>query len=138
MDERFLPAQHRSVADCAAMGLLAVLWLACLVLGVGGASTTRAISDFGLIAAAEWAGVAGLVTARSSTPQHRRMWKLLGRRRCPGAAGRPPGPGTRPPSAAAALTSLPFAAQSLVGRVRQVLDGLMIAASLLLPAGSWC
>jgi hypothetical protein len=30
------------------MGILAVLWLACLV------------------------------TARSSTPQHRRMWKLLG------------------------------------------------------------
>ena len=37
-----------------------------------------------------------------------------------------------PPLAAAALLSLPFAAQSLAGRVRQVLDGLMIAASLLL------
>ena len=52
MDERFLPAQRRYVAECAAMGLLAVLWLACLVLGVGGASTTQAISNFGLIAAA--------------------------------------------------------------------------------------
>jgi hypothetical protein len=31
-----------------------------------------------LIAAAGSAGVACLVTARSSTPQHRRMWKLLG------------------------------------------------------------
>ena len=40
-----------------------------------------------------------------------------------------------PPLAAAALISLPFAAQSLAGRVRQVLDGLMIAASLLLA--SW-
>ena len=40
-----------------------------------------------------------------------------------------------PPLAAAALISLPFAAQSLVGRLRQVLDGLMIAASLLLA--SW-
>jgi len=40
-----------------------------------------------------------------------------------------------PPLAAAALISLPFAAQSLVGRARQVLDGLMIAASLLLA--SW-
>ena len=39
------------------------------------------------------------------------------------------------PLAAAALLSLPFAAQSLAGRVRQVLDGLMIAASLLLA--SW-
>jgi hypothetical protein len=40
-----------------------------------------------------------------------------------------------PPLAASALISLPFAAQSLVGRLRQVLDGLMIAASLLLA--SW-
>jgi hypothetical protein len=39
------------------------------------------------------------------------------------------------PLAAAALLSLPFAARSLAGRVRQVLDGLMIAASLLLA--SW-
>jgi diguanylate cyclase (GGDEF)-like protein/PAS domain S-box-containing protein len=36
------------------------------------------------------------------------------------------------PLAAAALLSLPFAARGLAGRVRQVLDGLMIAASLLL------
>jgi diguanylate cyclase (GGDEF)-like protein/PAS domain S-box-containing protein len=40
-----------------------------------------------------------------------------------------------PPLAAAALISLPFAAPSLAGRLRQVLDGLMIAASLLLA--SW-
>jgi diguanylate cyclase (GGDEF)-like protein/PAS domain S-box-containing protein len=40
-----------------------------------------------------------------------------------------------PPLAAAALITLPFAARSLAGRVRQVLDGLMIAASLLLA--SW-
>jgi hypothetical protein len=39
------------------------------------------------------------------------------------------------PLAAAGLLSLPFAARSLAGRVRQVLDGLMIAASLLLA--SW-
>lgn len=39
------------------------------------------------------------------------------------------------PLAAAALLSLPFAAQNATGRVRQVLDGLMIAASLLLA--SW-
>jgi EAL domain-containing protein (putative c-di-GMP-specific phosphodiesterase class I) len=38
----------------------------------------------------------------------------------------------------AALLSLPFAAPSLAGRVRQVLDGLMIAASLLLASWSCC
>ncbi len=37
-----------------------------------------------------------------------------------------------PPLAAAALLSLPLAAPSLAGRVRTLLDGLMVAASLLL------
>ena len=60
------------------MAILALCWLACLVLGVGGPQTTQAISNFGLIAAAGAAGVACLVTARRSTPQHQRMWKLLG------------------------------------------------------------
>ena len=44
MDERFLPAQRRFVAECAGMALL---WLAYLVLGVGGPQTTQAISNFG-------------------------------------------------------------------------------------------
>jgi diguanylate cyclase (GGDEF)-like protein/PAS domain S-box-containing protein len=155
MDERFLPAQRRFVAECAGMAVVAVLWLACLVLGVGGAQTTQAISNFGLIAAAGSAGIACLVTARSSTPQHRRMWKLLGASALSWGSGQAawtwyetvlgrdvPFPSIADigylaavPLAAAALLSLPFAAGSLAGRVRQVLDGLMIAASLLLV--SW-
>ncbi|HTE70923.1 MAG TPA: hypothetical protein VK942_19560, partial [Actinomycetes bacterium] len=78
MDEPLIPAGRRFVAECASMAVLAVLWLACLVLGVGGPQTTQAISNFGLIAAAASAGIACLVTARRSTPQHRRMWTLLG------------------------------------------------------------
>jgi hypothetical protein len=148
-------SQRRFVAECAAMGILAVLWLACLVLGVGGAQTTQAISNFGLIAAAWSAGVTCLVTTRSSTPQHRRMWKLLGVSALSWGSGQAawtwyetvlgrdvPFPSMADvgylaavPLAAAALLSLPFAAPSLAGRVRQVLDGLMIAASLLLV--SW-
>jgi hypothetical protein len=69
MDERLLPAQRRFLIECGAMAILALCWLACLVLGVGGPQTTQAISNFGLIAAAGAAGVACLVTARRSTPQ---------------------------------------------------------------------
>jgi hypothetical protein len=54
MDERSLPAQRRFVAECAAMAVLALVWLACLVLGVGGPRATQAISSFGLIVAAAW------------------------------------------------------------------------------------
>jgi hypothetical protein len=78
MDERFLPAERRFVAECAGMAILAVLWLACLVLGVGGARTTQAISNFGLIAAAGAAGITCIRTARFSGPQQERMWRLLG------------------------------------------------------------
>ena len=137
------------------MAFLALLWLACLVLGVGGPPTTQAISNFGLIAAAACAGIACLVNARRSPPKHRRMWKLLGASALSWGSGQAawtwyetvlgrdvPFPSLADvgylaavPLAAAALLSLPFAARSLAGRVRQVLDGLMIAASLLLV--SW-
>jgi PAS domain-containing protein len=155
MDERLLPAQRRFLIECGAMAILALCWLACLVLGVGGPQTTQAISNFGLIAAAGAAGVACLVTARRSTPQDQRMWKLLGLSALSWGSGQAtwtwyetvlgrdaPFPSLADvgylaavPLAAAALLSLPFAAKSLAGRVRQVLDGLMIAASLLLV--SW-
>ncbi len=137
------------------MAVLALVWLACLVLGVGGPQTTQAISNFGLIAAAASAGIACLLTARRSPPQHRRMWKLLGASALSWGSGQAawtwyetvlgrdvPFPSVADvgylaavPLAAAALLSLPFAARSVVGRGRQVLDGLMIAASLLLV--SW-
>jgi diguanylate cyclase (GGDEF)-like protein/PAS domain S-box-containing protein len=155
MDERSLPAQRRFAAECATLAVLAVLWLASLVWGLGGPRATQAISNFGLIAAAGAAGIACLMTARWSTPQHRRMWKLLGASALSWGSGQAawtwyetvlgrdvPFPSLADvgylaavPLAAAALLSLPFAAQSLAGRVRQVLDGLMIAASLLLV--SW-
>jgi diguanylate cyclase (GGDEF)-like protein/PAS domain S-box-containing protein len=155
MDQRFLPAQRRFLVECATMAMLTLFWLAYMVLGVGGPQTTQAISNFGLIAAAASAGIACLVTARHSTPQHQRMWKLLGVSALSWGSGQAawtwyetvlgrdvPFPSLADvgylaavPLAAAALLSLPFAARSVAGRVRQVLDGLMIAASLLLV--SW-
>jgi diguanylate cyclase (GGDEF)-like protein/PAS domain S-box-containing protein len=155
MDEQFVAAQRRFVAEGVAMAVLALLWLACLMLGLGGPQTTQAMSNFGLIAAAVSAGVACLVTARRSIAQHGRMWRLLGVSALSWGSGQAawtwyetvlgrevPFPSLADvgylaavPLAAAGLLSLPFAARSLAGRVRQVLDGLMIAASLLLA--SW-
>ncbi len=45
-------AQRRFLAECAAMAVVALLWLASLVWGLGGPRATQAISNFGLIAAA--------------------------------------------------------------------------------------
>jgi diguanylate cyclase (GGDEF)-like protein/PAS domain S-box-containing protein len=155
MVERLSPASRRFVAECAGIVGVTVLWLACLVSGAGGPKTTAAISNFGLIAAAASAGLGCLARGRRSTALHRRMWKLLGASALSWGCGQAawtwyenllgrevPFPSLADvgylaavPLAAAALLSLPFAAQSLVGRVRQVLDGLMIAASLLLT--SW-
>ena len=134
---------------------MAVVWLAFLYWEIGGAQMAAAFSNFGLIAAAMAAGLACLRTARFSSAQQERMWKLLGASALSWGCGQTawtwyetvlgrevPFPSladvgylAAPPLAAAALISLPFAAQSLAGRVRQVLDGLMIAASMLLA--SW-
>jgi diguanylate cyclase (GGDEF)-like protein/PAS domain S-box-containing protein len=152
MDEWALQVRRRFVVECAGIGVIALLWLACLVLGVGGPRATQAISNFGLIAAAASAGLACLATARHGTAQQERMWRLLGVSALSWGSGQAawtwyetvlgrevPFPSLADvgylaavPLAAAALLSLPFAAQNLAGRVRQVLDGLMIAASLLL------
>ena len=148
-------AQRRFLAECAAMAVVALVWLGSLVSGLGGARASQAISNFGLIAAAGAAGITCIRTARFSSPRQARMWKLMGASALSWASGQAawtwyetvlgrevPFPSladvgylAAPPLAAAALITLPFAARSLAGRVRQVLDGLMIAASLLLA--SW-
>jgi hypothetical protein len=145
-------AQRRFLAESAAMAIVALVWLGSLVFGLGGARASQAISNFGLIAAAGAAGITCIRTARFSSPRQSRMWKLMGASALSWASGQAawtwyesvlgrevPFPSLADvgylvavPLAAAALLSLPFAARSLAGRVRQVLDGLMIAASLLL------
>ncbi|HJU02898.1 MAG TPA: diguanylate cyclase, partial [Actinomycetes bacterium] len=152
MIERLLPAQRRFALECAGIAVLTLLWLAFLVPGVGGQQVTQAISNFGLIAAAASAGLACLATARSGSCGHPWMWRLLGASALSWGSGQTawtwyesvlgrevPFPSLADvgylvavPLAAAALLSVPFAARNAAGRVRQVLDGLMIAASLLL------
>jgi hypothetical protein len=60
MDMRAVPAERRFVGEWVTTSVIALLWLACLVLGVGGPRATQAISNFGLIAAAASAGLACL------------------------------------------------------------------------------
>ena len=155
MDMRAVPAGRRFVGEWVTTSVIALLWLACLVLGVGGPRATQAISNFGLIAAAASAGLACLATARRGTGEQERMWRLLGISALSWGCGQAawtwyetvlgrevPFPSLADvgylaavPLAAGALLSLPFAAYNAAGRVRQVLDGLLIAASLLLV--SW-
>jgi diguanylate cyclase (GGDEF)-like protein/PAS domain S-box-containing protein len=155
MNTRTESDQRRFVVECATMAVVALVWLASLVWGVGGPRATQAISNFGLVAAAMAAGIICIRTARFSNSQQQRMWKLLGASALSWGSGQAawtwyetvlgrdvPFPSLADvgylvavPLAAAALISLPFAAQTLAGRVRQVLDGLMIAASLLVS--SW-
>jgi hypothetical protein len=78
MSNRARVAQHRFLAECVTMAVVAMLWLASLVWGLGGPRATQAISNFGLIAAAGAAGITCVRTARSSSSQQSRMWKLLG------------------------------------------------------------
>ena len=135
MENRVLPAQRRFAAEQATIAVVALLWLTCLVLGVGGPRATQAISNFGLIAAAASAGLACLGTARRSSAQHRRMWKLLGVSALSWGSGQAawtwyesvlgrevPFPSLADvgylaavPLAAAALLSLPFAARAWPG-----------------------
>jgi diguanylate cyclase (GGDEF)-like protein/PAS domain S-box-containing protein len=155
MDKRSFPAQRRFVAECAGTAIVALLWLACLVGGLGGPRVTQAVSNFGLIAAAGAAGLACVRAATVGVNRHQRLWTLMGASALSWACGQAawtwyetvlgrdvPFPSLADvgylaavPLAAAALLSLRFGAQSLAGQARQVLDGLMIAASLLLV--SW-
>jgi hypothetical protein len=66
MDERLLPAQRRFLIECAGMAILALCWLACLVLGVGGQQTTHAMALDALAHAA---------AARGDQPGRHGCWR---------------------------------------------------------------
>jgi hypothetical protein len=47
MDERSDTARRRFAAECAGMAAVALLWLVCLVSGLGGPRVTQAVSNSG-------------------------------------------------------------------------------------------
>ena len=135
--------------------LLTGAWTGLIVTGAGSSAFARDLSDFGLTFAAFGAAVACGRTAWRGA-RHRRMWGLLSAACLSWGIGQsiwtayesiPPYREVPFPSfadvgylglvplAAAALISLPTVSQSLAGRVRTLLDGMMIAGALLLT--SW-
>jgi len=125
-----------------------------LVSGAGNDRAAQLVSNAGLTAIALVAGAAAFGRARRDVT-NRRFWRLLGLASLSWGAGQSvwtwyesalgrevPFPSLAdvgylglPALAAAALLCLPVAAETLAGRLRTVLDGLIVAAALLLV--SW-
>jgi len=133
---------------------ITALWSAALVTQQGGAVGSQAISNVGLALAALAASAACARAARRRDA-YRRSWLLLAGfalswgigqilwtwyesivgREVPFPSLADIGYLAAPPLAAAALLLLPGTTQSIAGRIRTVIDGLMIAGSVLLT--SW-
>jgi diguanylate cyclase (GGDEF)-like protein/PAS domain S-box-containing protein len=145
---------RRYIAESAAAVTIAAIWTAVIYTGYGGAAVSQAVSNIGLAAVALAAGLAGAVTARRRRGRNRRVWALLAASAFSWGSGQiiwtwyesvlqhEPFPSLADvgylgavPLAIAAMLSMPTAAQTVAGRIRAVLDGLMIASALLLT--SW-
>jgi diguanylate cyclase (GGDEF)-like protein/PAS domain S-box-containing protein len=133
---------------------VSTLWSTLLVLEYGGPTVSQAVSNFGLVVAALAAAGACALAARRDR-HHRRVWGLLAGavfswgfgqilwtwyesvlgREVPFPSLADVGYLGMIPLAAAALMSLPTGTVSVAGRIRTLLDGVMIAGSLLLT--SW-
>ncbi len=133
------------------MAVVSFSWFTGLLL-LADTPAAQHLSNVGLSAIGAAAGVASLRQARRRVGPLRRFWSLLGAAVLSWAGGQlvwtwyesvlgqeVPFPSLAdvgylglPPLAVAALLSLPLAAPTLAGRVRTILDGLMVASSLLL------
>jgi diguanylate cyclase (GGDEF)-like protein/PAS domain S-box-containing protein len=137
-----------------AVVLVGVTWALSLSV-LADTSAAQHVSNVGLAAVALSAGGAALYRGRAQTGPIRRVWLLFGAAVLSWGAGQivwtwyesvlgreVPFPSAAdigylglPPLAGAALLCLPLAAPTLAGRVRTILDGLIVASSLLLT--SW-
>ena len=139
---------------CLLVGSVVLLFAVVLGTGVGGADTSQAISNIGLVMAALPASIACLIRARSFTGRMRWGWAFVGLGVLSWGLGQLTwvylesfrGDDVPFPSLAdagylgmvlltpAGLLILPSTAQGAANRARSVLDGLMVAASLVLMA----
>ncbi|MDQ4008445.1 MAG: diguanylate cyclase, partial [Actinomycetota bacterium] len=135
----------------ATVAAVSVAWFTALLV-LADTPAAQHVSNLGLAAIGLAAGAAALHQARCQFGAIRRFWLLLGAGVVCWAAGQlvwtwyesvlgqeVPFPSLAdvgylglPPLAVGALLSLPLAAPTLAGRVRTILDGLMVASSLLL------
>ena len=127
-------------------------WIVLLVSRTGDPDGAQLVSNFGLVLSPLAAGAAAIYRSRRSAGPLRRFWRLTGAAALSWGCGQAvwtwyesilgrdvPFPSLAdvgylgmPILAAAALLSLPLNAPTLAGRVRTILDGLIIAVSLLL------
>ena len=134
----------------AAVAAVTVGWVV-LLLSRGDAHSAQLVSNLGLVLSPMVAGAAAIYRSRRSSGPVRRFWRLTGAAALSWGSGQAvwtwyesilgrdvPFPSLAdvgylcmPILAAAALLALPLSAPTLAGRVRTILDGLMIATSLL-------
>ena len=143
-------ANRRYLVTCGIAAAISITWAALLILQVGGASASQTISNFGLLVAA-FAGAAGCFYAARRGDVYRRTWLFLGAasaawglgqvvwtwyestgREVPFPSYADVGYLCLPPLAAIGLLVLPGTTQSLAGRIRTLIDGMMIAGAVLL------
>jgi diguanylate cyclase (GGDEF)-like protein/PAS domain S-box-containing protein len=143
------------VSWCAAVGVVTLGLALCLVTGVGGPTAARTTSNIGLSVGALAAAAACLWRRRQVAGRMRLCWLLIGAAAGSWGAGQlvwtwyesilgheVPFPSLAdvgylgmPVLTAAGLLTLPMPARNTANRARSVLDGMMIAGSLLLM--SW-
>ena len=146
--------RHRWTRVCLVVAVLVAVVAALLLTGAGGPAVTRAIAGWSLFTAAAGAGGVCLWRARALAGRMRWGWATIGAGllswglgqfywlcRYWLAAGETPVPSLADLGylgmvflVPAGLMTLPGSAQPLAHRVRGVLDGLMIAASLVVVA----
>ena len=131
-----------------------IAWTLALSLQVGGPELPGTLSNLGLAAIALSAALACFLTGRRRSGRDRWVWTLLGGSALSWGSGQlvwfwyetvlaqEPFPSLADvgylaavPLAIVGLLAMPTAAQTVAGRIRAVIDGLMIATSLLLT--SW-
>jgi diguanylate cyclase (GGDEF)-like protein/PAS domain S-box-containing protein len=135
--------------------LAATAWVVTLSSDLGGVGGPRALSDFGLMAAALGAGVVCFLRARKEHGRPKLFWTLIGASALSWGIGQTiwtwyevvqgrevPFPSLADvgylcavPLAAAGLLMLPTGSATAAGRARTLIDGAMIAGSALLT--SW-
>ncbi len=133
------------------VGVVTLGWVALLLTSTGDDEQAQLVSNLGLIASALTASVASILRSQRCSGAVRRFWLLLGAAAGSWGAGQVvwtwyesvlgqdvPFPSAAdlgylgmPVLATAALLSLPLAAPTMAGRARTILDGLTVAASLL-------
>ena len=153
-NEPHLPGRRAWVRLCVLVAAVVAAFGAVLSTGLGGPSVAQTISNLGLCAGAVSAAVACLIRARTFAGRLRWGWTFIGLGVLSWGLGQAcwvyletfRGDEAPFPSIAdigylglvlftpIGLLILPSAAQALANRARSVLDGLMVAASLLLMA----